>query len=371
MTDAFDINVGGIGEDNDWRFPGTVGETFEEPSNVAYDTVISNEDLHMASDPQTNPIIAQILRWASNIEQDTNVEAGTMNNYSKNIFACTDDDIYAASEGSPEDIEMNSCASIPDASEVDTASFGPAIPPFQPGLGTLGRATWEEIEDYGDEDYEETKERRKKIILTALQGDKQWNLKSDPQADALSILRVSKQLYSEVSGDFYRDRTLSICFNNNKHSLLLQRVNDRHTEFYVNIDGVCVERDFVNLDFAMFASLRLEIELPSNKRSLDKFFDLRDHIGNLSDIIGKWQSRTYRCRLRRWCPRIDVDIRLHRSTQLCSLDDYDQPELEISLNHIRRLLSPLTLINKVEDVTIKVHFRLRYGKQFSKPSHPG
>ncbi|KAL8771446.1 MAG: hypothetical protein Q9209_003114 [Squamulea sp. 1 TL-2023] len=194
--------------------------------------------------------------------------------------------------------------------------------------------------------------------MANLHGDEEWNVKSNHRADVLSVLRASKQLYSEARGDLYRNRTLTTCFDNNKHSLLLQRLYGRFTEFYINLNGVCVARDFANLDFAVFSSLRLEVELPSDECSRDKLFDLRKHIEELSRLVREWQQRKYGYLSRHWCPKIGIDMKLHKETQSNGSEDSNWPSWEVCLDHVRFLLCPLVYINGVEDVTMKVHFKL-------------
>ncbi|KAL8771447.1 MAG: hypothetical protein Q9209_003115 [Squamulea sp. 1 TL-2023] len=127
-TDIFDMNVGTIGEDNDLRIPDTVRKTFKELCNAHSGTDISTGELKAVSDSKPMAITAQTLCWAPDLEQGTSAEADAMDNNSIDILAYTEDDIYAAPEGSSEDKEMNSYASMPDVSGVDTDSDADHVP---------------------------------------------------------------------------------------------------------------------------------------------------------------------------------------------------------------------------------------------------
>ncbi|KAL8652716.1 MAG: hypothetical protein Q9226_004154, partial [Calogaya cf. arnoldii] len=209
----------------------------------------------------------------------------------------------------------------------------------------------------------ESAEHRKQNISLMLQADKQSIFLPTKSLDSLAILRTSKQLHAEVRGDLYRSRTLRFCFDNNEHGLLLQRIGGRPTDYYIRLGGFCLARDFGNTDFSMFKSLHVDIELPSNVCSSDKMKDLHTHLEEFSELIKVWQLRKYG-KTQPKCPPIDIDIRLHKGTQLYDFERSKEPWWEISLLHIATLLQPLRDIKNVEDVTIKVHFVLRYGHEW-------
>lgn len=230
--------------------------------------------------------------------------------------------------------------------------FDPTTPKFRPRIyetQLLGHA--DPVED------------RKQMILSMLRAANRLNLLPDLNLENLAILRTSKQLHDELLGDLYRNRTLRFCFDNNEHGLLLQRLVGKPTDYYIRLGGFCVARDFANTDFSMFKSVHLDIELPSNECSRKKMEDLRTHLGEFSELIQAWQLRKYHTTQRK-CPQIDIAIRLHKGTQLY---DYEWSEplcWEICIQDIERLLRPLRRIDNVEDVTIKVHFILRYGQEW-------
>ncbi|KAI4281306.1 MAG: hypothetical protein L6R38_003802 [Xanthoria sp. 2 TBL-2021] len=230
--------------------------------------------------------------------------------------------------------------------------FDPNAPKFRPRIykpQLLGHA--DPVED------------RKQMILSMLQADNRSNLLPDLNLDNLAILRTSKQLHDELLGDLYRNRTLQFCFDNNEHGLLLHRLVGKSTDYYIRLGGFCVARDFANTDFSMFTSIHLDIELPSNECSLEKMKDLRTHLGESSELIQAWQSRKYH-KTQRKCPQIDIAIRLHKGTQRYDYEWSESLYWENCIQDIERLLRPLKRIDNVEDVTIKVHFMLRYGQEW-------
>ncbi|KAL8913712.1 MAG: hypothetical protein Q9171_001562 [Xanthocarpia ochracea] len=164
-------------------------------------------------------------------------------------------------------------------------------PSFQPGLGTLSclppevrSGIWQQLFLHAtpnlpecrpdiyeldclaniEFDAEFRSELRKQRILPMLEAVQQSELLPDRQQDNLAILRTSKQLHGEVDGDFHRNRTITFCFDNNQHSLLLQRIGGKPTDYYITLGNICVARDFANTDFSKFTALHLDIELPSN-----------------------------------------------------------------------------------------------------------
>ncbi|CAO1603819.1 hypothetical protein XANCAGTX0491_007398 [Xanthoria calcicola] len=206
-------------------------------------------------------------------------------------------------------------------------------------------------------------ESREQKILSKLQENKQLNILPDHNPDSLTILRTSKQLHDEIVRELYRSRTLRFCFDNNEHGLLLQRLGGKNTDYYIQLGGFCVARDFANTDFSLFKSVHLDIELPGNECSLEKMNDLRTHIREFSELIQAWQARKYH-ETQRKCPQIYIAVRLHKGTQLYDFQWSKSPFWEISLQNIYHLLRHLRSIDNVEDVTIKVHFRLRYGQEW-------
>lgn len=206
-------------------------------------------------------------------------------------------------------------------------------------------------------------ESRTQKLLSELQKNKQLNVLPDHNRDSLTILRTSKQLHDEIVGELYRSRTLRFCFDNNEHGLLLQRLGGKPTDYYIQLEGLCIARDFANTDFSLFKSLHLDIELPSNESSLEKMKDLKTHISEFSELIQAWEARKYH-KTQRECPQIDIAIRLHEGTPLYYDEWFKLPLWEISILYIRSLMVPLRNIDNVEDVTITVHFRLRYGQEW-------
>ena len=207
-------------------------------------------------------------------------------------------------------------------------------------------------------------ESPKQKLLSKLQETKQLNILPDHNPDSLTILRTSKQLHDEIVGELYRSRTLRFCFDNNEHGLLLQRLGGKPTDYYIQLGGFCVARDFANTDFSLFKSLHLDIELPSNECSRDKLNDLQTHIREFSELIKAWQARKYH-KTRRECPQIDIAIRLHEGTRLYySTWDSVMPLWEISIMEIEILLRPLGSIENSEAVTINADFSLRYGQEW-------
>ncbi|KAL9012393.1 MAG: hypothetical protein Q9180_009100 [Flavoplaca navasiana] len=210
--------------------------------------------------------------------------------------------------------------------------------PFQPGLGTLGilppeirSEIWQElfkqsspkpqpcIYETADSDIiddDEQRAYRKARILSSMTPtrDRPNPLPSNHKGN-LAILGASKQLYGEIGGDLYRNRTLHICFDNNEHGLLPQRLEGKLTEYYVRLDGFCLAKNLAHTDFSMFNSLHLDIELPSNVCSRDKMADLVNDLEDFTAHIQVWQSRKYPTSRKR-CPQIGIDIRLHQVTQL-------------------------------------------------------
>ena len=230
--------------------------------------------------------------------------------------------------------------------------FYPTAPKFRPRIY--------EPDVLGDPDPTES---RKQKLLSKIQEIKQLNILPDHNPDSLTILRTSKQLHDEIVGELYRSRTLRFCFDNNEHGILLQRLGGKPTDYYIQLGGFCVARDFANTDFSLFKSLHLDIELPSNECSLDKLRDLGIHIREFSELIQAWQARKYH-KTQRKCPQIGIAIRLHKGIQLYYLEWSKSPWWEISIQNISNLLRHLRNIDNVEDVTIKVHFRLRYGQEW-------
>ncbi|KAL8992904.1 MAG: hypothetical protein Q9169_006746, partial [Polycauliona sp. 2 TL-2023] len=206
-------------------------------------------------------------------------------------------------------------------------------------------------------------EDRKQSVESMMQAGKQSRSQRFRMQNDMSILRTSQQLSREIRGDLYRGRTLKSCFNNNEHGLLLHHVGDKTTEYYITLGGFCVARDFADTDFSMFKSLHLDIELPSNECSRDKMHDLKTHLEHFSELIQDWQSRRYHD-IKRRCPRIDIDIRLHKDTRLYHFEWFRTFSWEISLDDIHDVLQPLRAIDNVEDVMIKVHFALRFGQEW-------
>ena len=268
------------------------------------------------------------------------------------------------------------------------ASSGPS---FQPGLGTLSglppevrSEIWQQlflhatpnISDcrhdiyepdhltYIQFDIEPRNELRKQRILPMLEAVRKSEFLPDRQQDNLAILRTSKQLHVEVDGDFYRNRTITFCFDNNQHSLLLQRVGGKPTDYYITLGNICVARDFANTNFSKFKALHLNIELPSNVCSLDKLKDLETHLGEFSKLLQVWQSRKFPTAAQPWCPRIEIAFRLCKGTRLYHIGLSGNPWWEISISTIDSLLQPMRDIDNVEDVTIKLPFRLRYGNEW-------
>ena len=257
--------------------------------------------------------------------------------------------------------------------------------PFQPGLGTLGilppeirSEIWKELFKqsapnphpciYETEDSEivESDERRAyrraKIISKTHTTDQPNTLESYCHG-SLTILRASKQLYDEIGGELYRNRTLHICFDNNEHGLLPQRLEEKLTDYYVRLDGFCLAKNLAHIDFSLFNSLHLDIELPSNVCSRDKMADLEKDLEDFSAHIQVWQSRKYPTTRKR-CPPISIDIRLHKSTQLYDYEWSETPQWEVSLRTVMDLLEPLSKLDNADDATIKVHFKLRYGQEW-------
>ncbi|KAL8881016.1 MAG: hypothetical protein Q9192_007894 [Flavoplaca navasiana] len=216
--------------------------------------------------------------------------------------------------------------------------------PFQTGLGTLGilppeirSEIWKELSKqsapspqpciYEAEDSEiiepdERRAYRRAKIISMIHTTDQPNTLESYCHGSLAILRASKQLYDEIGGELYRNRTLHICFDNNEHGLLPQRLEGRLTDYYVRLDGFCVARDLAYTDFSMFNALHLDIELPSNVCSRDEMADLGKDLEDFTAHIQVWQSRKYPTSRKR-CPQIGIDIRLHKGTQLY---DYEWSE---------------------------------------------
>ncbi|KAL8976126.1 MAG: hypothetical protein Q9205_007808, partial [Flavoplaca limonia] len=257
--------------------------------------------------------------------------------------------------------------------------------PFQPGLGTLGilppeirSEIWKElfiqsapspqpcIYETEDSEITATDERRAyrraKIISMNHTTDQPNTLESDCHGN-LAILRANKQLYGEIGGDLYRNRTLHICFDNNEHGLLPKRLEGKLTDYYVRLDGFCAAKDLAHTDFSMFKSLHLDIELPSNVCSRDKMADLIKDLEDFTAHIQVWQSRKYPTS-RKICPQISIDIRLHKGTRLHDYEWSETPRWEVSLRTIKDLLEPLSKFDNADDATIKVHFKLRYGQEW-------
>ncbi|KAL8926097.1 MAG: hypothetical protein Q9172_001925 [Xanthocarpia lactea] len=268
------------------------------------------------------------------------------------------------------------------------ALYGPS---FQPGLGTLSclppevrSEIWQQLfldatpntpecrpDIYWPEplttiqdDIETRTARRKRRILFVLEAVRQPELLPDRQRDYLAIMRTSKQLHVEVDGDFYRNRTLTFCFDINQHSLLLQRIGGKPTDYYITLGNICVARDFANTDFSKFKALHLDIELPSNVCSLDKLKDLGTHLEEFSKLLQVWQSRKFSTAAQPWCPRIEIAFSLCKGTQLYHVEGTGSPWWEISIMNINNLLRPLRDIDNVEDVKIKLLFGLRYGNEW-------
>ncbi|KAI4273889.1 MAG: hypothetical protein LQ337_004324 [Flavoplaca oasis] len=258
--------------------------------------------------------------------------------------------------------------------------------PSQSGLGTLSvfppeirSEIWKElfqqsapipqpcIYDTGDGDILSSGKRRayrKARILSMIHTIDQPNTLESCLHGNLAILRASKQLYREIGADLYRNRTIHFCFDNNRHGLLLQRAQNKATYYYVVLGGHCVARDFAKTDFSRFKSLHLDIELPSNESPSDKLYDLKLDIGQFSRLIGAWQSRKYP-KTRRHCPRIDIDIKLHKGIRLYTFKSSGSPWFELSLVDIDQLLTPLREeIHGIQDATIKVHFNVRFGQEW-------
>ncbi|KAL8668982.1 MAG: hypothetical protein Q9168_006414 [Polycauliona sp. 1 TL-2023] len=192
-----------------------------------------------------------------------------------------------------------------------------------------------EMQESDNTNTDDRVEKRKQKVLSVIQTEEQFNSQHCNQQCNLSILRASKQLYGEIRGDLYRCRTLNFCFDNNEHGLLRQRL----------------------------AVPPFEIELPSNECSRDKMNDLVKHLDEFSDLIQAWQSRKYQNN-KRHCPRIGIDIRLHKGTQLYDYEWSVGLKWEVGLYHIARLLHPLKKIDKAEDVTVKAHFAVRFGQEW-------
>lgn len=157
--------------------------------------------------------------------------------------------------------------------------------PLQPGLGTLCSIPpkvrfqiWYEVfqaavsksSENGPQlvyeartviDYDSLtpEEDRKQSILSILAAHKHYIQGEDHRHDNLSIMRVSKQLHDETAGCFYCNRTLTMCFDCNKHSLILQRAEDKFTHFYAKIGDRCVARDFADTDFTRFRFHEVQI----------------------------------------------------------------------------------------------------------------
>ncbi|KAL8980104.1 MAG: hypothetical protein Q9205_004726, partial [Flavoplaca limonia] len=204
--------------------------------------------------------------------------------------------------------------------------------------------------------------RRAKIISKTHTTDQPNTLESYCHG-SLAILLASKQLYDEIGGELYRNRTLHICFDNNEHGLLPQRLEEKLTDYYVRLDGFCLAKNLAHTNFSMFNSLHLDIELPSNICSRDKMADLEKDLEDFTAHIQVWQSRKYPTSRKR-CPQISIDIRLHKGTQLYDYEWSETPRWEVSLRTVKNLLEPLSKLDNADDATIKVHFKLRYGKEW-------
>ncbi|KAL8685982.1 MAG: hypothetical protein Q9224_005595 [Gallowayella concinna] len=210
---------------------------------------------------------------------------------------------------------------------------------------------------------------RKQKALASLEASKHSVQAQDFTLSTLSIMCASKSLCNEVMGEFYRNRTLIVCFNCNEHSLILEREEGKLTWFYTKIGDVCVARDFSDTDLSKFVSIHLEIELPSDECSGKKLEDLTTHMGEFVELLQTWRSR-HKKATGHWRSylKVSVAVRLYKGIQLysggeLSDDEWYESPWEINLLHIYDLLLPLCTIGYA-DATIDVYFRLRYGQEW-------
>ncbi|KAI4218433.1 MAG: hypothetical protein L6R40_008774 [Gallowayella cf. fulva] len=256
---------------------------------------------------------------------------------------------------------------------------------FQPGLGTLSvippeirSGIWQQLflnaipttPRKRPEVYEsrltfmlEDREQRMQKVLSIVETCQH---SIDHPQDHLSVLRASKQLYAEIERDLYHNRTLTVCFDCNEHSLIFERVQGKLTSFYIKLGNICVARELANLNFAKFVSINMLIEVPSKLGGQEKLEDLATHLDEFATLIRTWQY-SIRTGTPRPCPKIHVAIRLHESSPIqdhlwIPVKGAGGFRWDFDLYHIDRLVSPLTKIRNAKDATINIYFNLRIGQ---------
>lgn len=79
----------------------------------------------------------------------------------------------------------------------------------------------------------------------------------------LTVLRTSKDVFYEVSYELYRNRALTVCFSDQEHWKTFVRTEHQQTDFWLTVDGVCLEKCLGCTDFSKFGSLRITIQFPN------------------------------------------------------------------------------------------------------------
>ncbi|KAL8786959.1 MAG: hypothetical protein Q9213_002502 [Squamulea squamosa] len=179
-----------------------------------------------------------------------------------------------------------------------------------------------------------------------------------------SISLASKQLHHETLAEFYRSRTLSICFNNNDHK---SPEPQNQMKLYTKIDGFCVLRDFTNPNFytdpSRFGSISLNIQLPADTKAViwEVFRVLELQIRTFCQLVHKWQKS--RDQQPSSFPKVDITLRLYPDTMIYR-DHVGNPIMELNLLQIDLLLRNIAIIDNCQHVTFNVDLQLRYGQEY-------
>ncbi|KAI4281304.1 MAG: hypothetical protein L6R38_003800 [Xanthoria sp. 2 TBL-2021] len=246
----------------------------------------------------------------------------------------------------------------PTQGQLNLAAWLPGRP-FQPGLGSLGvlppeirSKIWELVLPQSNDCFE----------LEPLKV-RNWTVVDIGKVRAhntLALVRASKQLYQEVTAQFYKDRSLALIFATAVNIPTLRQPKAWRpwsSMFGLHINGI--DQDLWYMDFAKFTSIKLLIELP-HPRPIGPGYDYPwFKVGSVSRALKNWQTRRG---LHVSLPNIQV-ILYNRapwnSLRGIRIDDM-YPNLQC-LHHLVPVLQPLRDLQNVKDATVEADIELDFG----------
>ncbi|KAL8854116.1 MAG: hypothetical protein Q9221_001038 [Calogaya cf. arnoldii] len=234
----------------------------------------------------------------------------------------------------------------------DTPAF-PLTRPFQPGLGNFSFLP---------------PEVRAKIWQAHLDTDSSVsstpnllrpNQEIKTRSNRFFIFRTSKQLYDEMSEQFYHHRNLNIYFDQSLGC------HDSPgpvwgTVFYTDINGSCTWRDFGYTDFSRFESISLSIQLPVNPPLESLYLNLRTLMENIKRFCALFSIQKSRAqKLVSW-PTFKVSITFDQDNVRKPDSDGGRLRLRESLNFVAKLLDKIRVVDSIENIRFNLTSKLRW-----------